>query len=110
VIALVRDPRTWTSLVYFLALMPLGVAYFSSLVTLLGLGLGLLAVPVARLLSLSGSLSLDLVGTGWSMFHPNLAAILCGLAGLAIVALTFHLALVLGRFQVWLAKHLLIQA
>ena len=31
-------------------------------------------------------------------------------AGLALLPLTFHLALLLGRFQVWLAKHLLVNA
>jgi Putative sensor len=106
---LVRDRRTWTSLVYFLALMPLGIAYFTTLVSLLAACLGLLAVPVAHLLHLSGSLDLGLVGAGWVVLHPHFTAILCGLAGLALVPLTFHLALLLGRFQVWLARHLLVQ-
>ena len=51
-----------------------------------------------------------LLGGTWIITHPNLAGVLCGLAGLAILPLTFHLALLLGRFQVWLAKHLLVQA
>lgn len=113
--ALITDRRTWTSLLYFLLHLPLGIAYFAVLITLLSLGLGFLAVPLARLLHASGRFDmdlgcLDLEGASWMTGHPNQAVILCGLAGLALVPLTFHLALLLGRFQVWLAKHLLVRA
>nr|WP_275976192.1 sensor domain-containing protein [Geothrix oryzisoli] len=108
--ALVGDRRTWTSLLYFVLLLPLGVAYFTLLVTLLITGLALLAVPVLRLLHLGASFTGDLGGIAWITAHPGLAVVLCGLAGLALVPLTFHLALLLGRFQIWLARHLLIRA
>jgi len=108
--ALVSDRRTWTSLLYFLLLMPLGIAYFTTLVTLLSVGLGLLAAPVARLFQVSGAFNLDIGGTAWILNHPNLTAMLCGLAGLALIPLTLHLALLLGRFQLWLAQHLLVRA
>ncbi|MCE1204665.1 MAG: sensor domain-containing protein [Holophagaceae bacterium] len=106
---LLKDRRTWTSLLYLLLLMPLGLAYFTLLVSLLATGLSLVAVPFAQFLHLGGTLSLD-VGGSWLLAHPNLAAALCGLAGLALLPLTFHLALLLGRFQVWLAGHLLVNA
>jgi hypothetical protein len=107
---LVSDRRTWTSLLYFLLYLPLGVTYFTLMVTVLSLGLGFAAVPLARLFHLGGSLSLDMCGMGWAIAHPNLATVLCGLAGLALIPLTFHLALLLGRFQLWLARHLLVGA
>jgi len=108
--ALLGDRRTWTSLLYFLLLMPLGIAYFTTLTSLLATGLALVAVPFAGLFHATGSLSFDLGGTAWIVAHPNLAGALCGLAGLALIPLTFHLALLLGRFQVWLAEHLLVHA
>lgn len=113
--ALVMDRRTWTSLLYFLMHLPLGIAYFTVLVTLLCLGLGFLAVPLARLFHASGRFDmdlgcLDLEGVSWVTGHPNQVVLLCGLAGLALIPLTFHLALLLGRFQVWLAKQLLVRA
>lgn len=108
--SLAADGRTWTSLLYFLLLLPLGVAYFTLLLTLLSLGLGLLLVPVVRVLHLSGSFTTDLGGFVWTMSHPNLTAVLCGLAGVALVPLSLHLALLLGRFQSWLARHLLVRA
>lgn len=106
---LLKDRRTWTSLLYLLLLMPLGVIYFTVFVSLLATGLSLVAVPFAQVFHATGTLSLDIGGT-WLLSHPNLAAALCGLAGLALLPLTFHLALLLGRFQVWLAKHLLVNA
>jgi hypothetical protein len=107
--ALVSDRRTWTSLLYFLLLLPLGIAYFTLLVTLLSVGLSFLLLPLARLFHLAGTFDLDLGGLAWTLAHPNLTAALGGLLGLALVPLTFHLALQLGRFQVWLARHLLVR-
>lgn len=107
---LASDRRTWTSLLYFVLLMPLGIAYFTLLVTLLAMGLGFLAVPVLRLLHVGGSFTGDVGGVLWISAHPGLAAALCGLIGLALLPLTFHLALLLGRFQIWLARHLLVRA
>lgn len=108
--ALVSDRRTWTSLLYFLLLMPLGVAYFTLIVTFLAMGLAFLLVPLARLFHLSGTISTDLGGLAWTTAHPSLTLVLFGLAGLALIPLTFHLALLLGRFQLWLARHLLVRA
>jgi hypothetical protein len=108
--ALATDGRTWTSLLYFVLHLPLGLAYFSAFVTLLATGLSLLAVPVARLLHASGRIDFDLACLDAVGNHPTLAAVLCGLVGLALVPLTLHLALLLGRFQTWLARHLLVRA
>ncbi len=108
--ALVSDPRTWTSLLYFLLLLPLGITYFTLMVTSLSMGLSLLVVPLAHLFHATGSLNVDLGDLVWTSAHPNLALLLCGLVGLALVPLTLHLALLLGRFQLWLASHLLVRA
>ena len=107
-ITLLKDRRTWTSLLYFVLLLPLGIAYFTTLITLLSLGLGLVAVPLASLFHATGSL--DLGGLVWTSAHPNLTALLCGLTGLTLLPLSLHLALLLGRFQVWLAKQLLVRS
>lgn len=106
---LLGDRRTWTSLLYLMLLMPLGIAYFTTLVSLLSVSLGFLSVPVARIFQVTGHFDVDLGGLAWASLHPNLTALLCGLAGLALVPLVFHLGLLLGRFQVWLARHLLVR-
>ena len=107
--ALVTDRRTWTSLLYFLLLLPLGLGYFTLLVTLLALGLGLAAAPLTLLLAGHGTLAVHLVAPPWILVHPSLLAVLCGLAGLVLVPAALHLGLILGRFQLWLARHLLVQ-
>jgi len=107
---LVSDRRTWTSLLYFVLHLPLGIAYFTLMVTLLSPGLGLLAMPLARLFHFNSSFNLDVGGGAWILAHPGLATFLCGLAGLFLLPLTLHLGLVLGRFQVWLGRHLLVRA
>lgn len=108
--ALVVDRRTWTSLLYFVLHLPLGLAYFAGFVALLATGLAFLAVPVARLLHATGRFDLDVACLDWGGTHPDLAVVLCALVGLALVPLTLHLALLLGRFQTWLARHLLVRA
>ncbi|WP_306591332.1 sensor domain-containing protein [Geothrix sp. 21YS21S-4] len=106
--ALAADRRTWTSLLYFLLHLPLGIAYFTAFATLLSVGLSLIAAPFAPLFGATASL--DLGAPAWLAAHPGSAGVLCALAGLALLPLTFHLALALGRFQTWLARHLLVRA
>jgi hypothetical protein len=113
--ALVTDPRTWSSQLYFLLHLPLGLAYFVVLFTLLCLALAFVAVPVGYLLLGSGAFGGECQGvltegSAWVAAHPDLSAILLGLVGLTLLPLTLHVALLLGRFQVWLAKHLLVRS
>ena len=49
ILTMIRDPRTWTTLVYFLAMLPLGVVYFTTAVTAISVGMSLLLVPPAGL-------------------------------------------------------------
>lgn len=106
---LLGDRRTWTGLLYFLLQLPLGILHFTVLFTLLVLGLVFVVVPAAVLLQAMGLVALDLQGLAWSTAHPGLSVAVLGLLGILLVPLTFHLALLMGRFQVWLARHLLIQ-
>ncbi len=108
--ALVTDGRTWTSLLYLLLLLPLGLGYFTLLVTLLALGLGLVAAPLTLLLPGHGTLALHLVAPPWILIHPALVALLCGLAGCILIPAALHLGLLLGRFQLWLGRHLLVRS
>src|SRR5688572_30811089 len=55
---LFTDPRTWATQLYFLLMLPLGIAYFTVAVTGLTTSLALIAAPVAVLFG-------DLGGTLW---------------------------------------------
>ena len=104
---LLTDRHTWTSLAYFLLQLPLGVAGFTLMVCGLVLGLALLAAPVAALFH--GPAYFSLEGLPWLERHSGIGMLVSGAAGVLLLPLTFHAALVLGRFQAWLAHHLLIR-
>ena len=108
--ALCTDRHTWTSLLYFLLKLPTGILGFTLMIVGLTLGLSLLAVPVAHLFHLGGTLNLD--GCDLALFtaRPALGLALCALVGAGVLPLTLHLALALGRLQSWLARHLLLHA
>ena len=43
---MLKDARTWTTLLYLLLMLPLGIVYFTVAVTLLALGLALVSTPL----------------------------------------------------------------
>ncbi|WP_127151013.1 sensor domain-containing protein, partial [Xanthomonas euvesicatoria] len=47
--AMFTDARTWSTMLYFLLMLPLGIVYFTVFCTLLSLSLGLAASPIAAL-------------------------------------------------------------
>jgi uncharacterized membrane protein len=111
--AMLRAPRTWTTLVYQLLMLPLGTAYFSVAITLAALGLGLLGGSVVGLLQALGFEVVD----GWqtSVEGTPLAGIEAlgvALASLVIGALLLtamlHLARFVGRVHARIAKQLLV--
>ena len=102
------DARTWSAMAYMLLMLPLGTAYFSLVVTLLGVALGLMAAPLAPLFGVQDYVlhidGVDLLqGNAWWVLP------LFALAGVALLFATLHLARGIGRFHGWLAKHLLVR-
>lgn len=114
--AMLRDVRTWTTLAYFLLMMPLGIVYFTIAVTGLATGsalaLGaLLGFAQALGMRLPGDLRLDvgpigLGGTAGDVFVLLLSLI----AGVLVLTLTMHVARAIGRGHARLAKALLVTA
>ena len=47
ILELLKDGRTWTTLIYFVMMLPLGIVYFIAAVTGLSLGVSFLFVPLA---------------------------------------------------------------
>ena len=105
---LFTDARTWTAAAYLLLMLPLGIAYFTVVVTLLSVALALMVAPLAALLGLGTAgihvegLVVDITGSWW-------LALLCLLAGTVLLFVTLHVARLVGRFHGWLAKHLLVR-
>jgi len=106
--AMFTDPRTWSTMLYQLLMLPLGILYFTVAVTLgalsLGLGLGGLAALLQGFgLPMGGLEFNDAVIDG-----PGGAAIVM-LVGTLLFFVTLHLARGIGRLHGALAKQLLVK-
>jgi hypothetical protein len=101
------DPRTWSTMLYQVLMLPLGILYFTVAVTLLSVCAGLIA----------GSLSLGLEGLGLHVFDNHWyvgglawwAMPFCFAAGVLGFFGTLHLARGIGYVHGNLAKHLLVK-
>ena len=111
--AMLRSPRTWSTLIYQLLMLPLGVLYFTLAMALVAVGLALLGGGCWELLRTLGvdlppamtlpSGPVDLEGVAAPLF----ALVLLFAGGLLLTA-TMHLARGIGRFHGRLAKRLLV--
>jgi uncharacterized membrane protein len=111
--AMLRAPRTWTTLVYQLLMLPLGTVYFTVAITLAALGVGLLGGSIVGLLQALGFEVVD----GWQTIVDGkpltgIEALGVALASLAVGALLLtamlHLARLVGRAHARIAKRLLV--
>ncbi len=103
---LLTDGHTWTSLAYLMLHLPLGIIFFTLMVTGLSLSISFMLAPIAHWL-FGAAFTVDfgygqLPHTGWILIL-NAVGGFFGLLG------TLHLALALGRFQGFLAKHMLVR-
>src|SRR5690606_27616626 len=101
------DPRSWSTLLYMLLMLPLGIIYFTIAVTLVSVGVGLAASPLALLPGVNMHVwmgGIDLVADApWLL--PLAAA-----AGILLLFVTLHLARGIGSLHGQFAKHLLVKS
>jgi uncharacterized membrane protein len=103
------DPRTWSTLLYFVAMLPLGIAYFTIAVTLLSLSLAFIASPILAWVGMShGGLWIDDVQVTSQMEWWQLPLLFVG--GVVLLFGTLHLARGIGRLHGLFAKHLLVKS
>jgi len=100
------DPRTWSTQLYFLAMLPLGIVYFTCAVTLLSVSLGLIAAPLMLLFGWGHYVQID----GWLLQSQPWSWPLVALLGLAMLFATLHLVRFIAAWHGQLAKHLLVKA
>lgn len=113
---LFTDPRVWGSQLYFVLMLPLGVAYFTIAVTLLAMSLACIAAPllvwfgdVATATSSGGWQLLDWNGVALSTSVQPWALPLVLVAGVLLLFVTLHVARGIGLVHAQLAKHLLVK-
>jgi uncharacterized membrane protein len=101
------DPRTWSTQLYFLLMLPLGVAYFTLAVTLIAVSAGLIASPLALLPGVH--LNIWLSGIDLPADAPWVLPVL-SVVGVLLLFVTLHIARGIGRLHGLLAKHLLVKS
>ena len=113
---MLKDVRTWTTLLYLLVMLPLGILYFTITVTGLGLGLRLALAPVFLLgghlgwfpPEFSGGV-INLDGDSYGAPESIVGALFCAGVGVVILALLLHAVRWLARGHARLAKALLVE-
>lgn len=104
--AMFTDLRTWSTFLYFLLLLPLGIGYFTVAVTGLSTALALMFALFASLFTTYPVIhvdDMDVIGLSpW-------AAPLMLLAGFTLLTVTLHIARLIGQLHGKLAKHLLVK-
>jgi len=110
------DARTWTAMLYFALMLPLGVAYFTAAVTGLAVSLSLVAAPIAVW---TGLADVQVGDRGWLFLETGSTDISTSLtmwqlplvlvAGFLLFFVTLHLAKGIGKLHGLLAKHLLVR-
>jgi uncharacterized membrane protein len=103
--SLVKDRRTWMTILYMIILMPLGIVYFTLFLTLLIFAFYGLVSP---LLFYYFELPLAHIN-GIDIFVPGWYAPLTVFAGILLLMLTLHLAKGLGHLHGRLAKKMLVK-
>ena len=99
------DPRTWSTMLYMLLMLPLGIAYFTVAVTGLATSVSLVVAPLAAAFGIGGLYidGIEIVGV-----EPWLWP-LCVIGGVFLLFATLHVARFVGHWHGQLAKHLLVK-
>jgi len=110
------DPRTWSTMLYFLLMLPLGIVYFTVAVTLITTSLTFVAVPP---LVWTGIAAANIELDGWQMLYYDGDIISTSMSqwglpamfvcGILLLFVTMHVARGIGYLHGQLAKHLLVR-
>ncbi len=104
--ALFTDRTTWTTLIYMVLQLPLGILYFTAVITLITVSLGLIMEPV-----LTYVFGFPIVQTNSHSFYlPGWAMPLVVIGGVFLLIVTLHMARGIGRLHGRYAKKLLVKA
>jgi uncharacterized membrane protein len=110
---MLKDPRTWTTIAYFILMLPIGILYFVIAIAGLAVSLTLIALPITVVLAHAGWFGMGGVEVfsnaqpEW-IFNTGFAIPLLGLAGVLLLTSLMHLARGIGRLHAMFAKSMLV--
>ena len=110
---MLKDARTWTTLLYLLLMLPLGIVYFTVAVTMLAMGLAFVSTPLVMLSDYFGWWGFHVdehvrIGGFLVSEHSVVGSIVLFVLGVLLLTLLMHAARAIGRGHVQLAKALLV--
>jgi uncharacterized membrane protein len=110
---MLKDPRTWTTLLYLLLMLPLGILYFTAAITGLSVGMALAAAPFLKLAEYLGAFPDWWTQDGGLHVEPSwlngpVGYVICFVLGVLILTAIMHLARGVGRMHARIAKALLV--
>jgi uncharacterized membrane protein len=113
---MLKDVRTWTTLLYLLVMLPLGILYFTVTVTFLAIALRWIFGPVVylagRLNWLPYDAEFDFITIGHHSFgspHTFIGALFCMVLGVLLLTVVMRAARGVARAHARLAKALLVE-
>lgn len=103
------DVRTWSSMLYLLLMLPLGIAYFVVAVVGIAVPLGLIGGSFASLIS--GRSHIQISDVPWldHVFHTAPGLLLAIVVGIGLLFAVLHLAKGIGWLHGRIAEHLLVR-
>jgi uncharacterized membrane protein len=115
--AMLSDARTWTTLLYFVLMLPLGIFYFVIATVGLSIGVNLVLAPFAVLGESLGWIGADAQGIPFALgfhvmrltTHSWIGSLFMFAIGVIVLTLLMHIARGIGRGHARLAKALLVE-
>lgn len=110
---LLTGKATWLSWIYMILMLPIGIIYFTVMVTLIALAVGFVASPAAVVYMIASGLPVTIIHTAnfsWVM-SPALAiltSLVIACLGMGIATTTMHIARWVGKVHGKFAKALLV--
>jgi uncharacterized membrane protein len=110
---MLKDPRTWTTIAYFILMLPIGILYFTIAVAGLSVSLSLIALPIAVVLGQAGWFGpggVEIFSSSqpeW-IFNTVYGIALLGIVGVLLLTSLMHLARGIGRLHAMFAKTMLV--
>ena len=109
VLEAVTDARTWSSLLYLLLRLPLGVVYFVFATVGIVVPLSFIGAAIAGLDTDQSYVNFDFSPGLNHFFHTAPGLVALGLVGALLFFVTLHLARIIGRMQAAIAELLLVR-
>jgi hypothetical protein len=102
---MLKDSRTWTTLAYFILMLPLGIVYFVIAIIGVSVGLALMLAPPLVILNKFGLID-GSINPAWLGAVPFLA--IMEVMGLLVLTALMHTARGVGRVHARIAKRFLV--